>query len=190
MITFAHIQPCRQISPFEVFVKELSSLLVVGRKSQFFFLQEKVKGYTELLGSGGGELDEGVNGWQMFTEAWLHFCDHKMVEGFYHHYHKSHFTPSPQWGTCGERSSLLWQKHWAPLSATFTLSRWPGCIAQGAPAKCGPPLPSSPSIFTPVCRGLLTASLSLQWDSTALRAGTGSSRVTSNLAQIVSELLF
>lgn len=31
---------------------------------------------------------------------------------------------------------------------------------------------------------------SLQWDSTALCAGTGSSRVTSNLARIVSELLF
>lgn len=28
------------------------SLLVFGRKSQFLFLQSKVKGHTELLGSG------------------------------------------------------------------------------------------------------------------------------------------
>lgn len=34
-----------------VVVKELSSMLVVGRKSQFFFLQKKVGGQAELLGS-------------------------------------------------------------------------------------------------------------------------------------------
>lgn len=35
-------------------MKELSFLLVIGQKSQFFFLQEKVKGHAELQGSEGG----------------------------------------------------------------------------------------------------------------------------------------
>lgn len=42
----------KSVSPFEVVVKELKSLLVFGRKSQLLFLQSKAKGHAELLGSG------------------------------------------------------------------------------------------------------------------------------------------
>lgn len=186
---FVHIQQWRQIYPFEVVVEELRFLLVIGQKSQFFFLQKKVRGHVELLGSEGGA----------WTSEWMadrclqrpdYFSDCKLGGGLYHCHRKSQLTPSPLQGTCGEYCPSLWQKQWASLSATFTLTRWPGCIVQGAQAKCGPPLPPIPSIFTSMWRGSLTATLSLPWDSSALCAGGSCSRVTSNLVQIVSKLLF
>lgn len=165
------------------------------KKVTVFLSSEEGRRACWTAGVWGGGVDVGVNGWQMFTEAWLHFCNHKMEEGFYRCHQKSRFTPPPQWGTCGECSSLLWRKHWASLSACRapTLSRWPGCITLGAPAQwalCGPLMLSIPSISTLAWTGTLTASLSQKWDSTALPARAGSSRVTSNLAQIVPKLLF
>lgn len=50
--------------PFEVVVKEL---LVFGRKSQLLFLQWKVKGHAELLGSGGRR---GGRGRQWLTDVY------------------------------------------------------------------------------------------------------------------------
>lgn len=186
---FVHIQQWRQIYPFEVVVKEPGFQLLIGQKSQFFFLQKKVKGHVELLGSEGGA-------W--LASQWLTDvnrgqttpCDYKWGGGLYHCHCKSQLTPSPLRGTCGEYCPLLWQKQWVSLSATFTLTRRPGCILQGAQAKCGPPLPPIPSSFTSMWRGSLTGTLSLPWDSSARRVGGSCSRVTSNLVQIVSKLLF
>lgn len=170
-------------------MKELSFLLVIGQKSQFFFLQKKVKGHVELLGSEGAAWTS-----ESMADRCLqrpdYFCDYKSGGGLYHCHRKSQLTPSPRRGTCGEYCPLLWQKQWASLSATFSLTRWPGCIMQAAQAKCGPPPPTILSIFTSMWRGSLTATLSLPWDSSALGAGGSCSRVTSNLVQIVSKLLF
>ena len=87
-----------------------------------------------IAGVWGGGVDKGVNGWQMFTEVWLHVCGQKIAEGFHFYHQESRSSPSP---TCGECCFLLWLKLWASLSASFTLSRWPGCISPRAPAWVG-----------------------------------------------------
>lgn len=86
----------------------------------------------------------------MFTEAWLHFCDHKKGDGFYHYCQKSqylhckgHVVNAPL--SCGKNTGL------PCLSLAPTLSRWPECIWPGTQAQwvlCGPPTASIPSIST------------------------------------------
>lgn len=56
----------------------------------------------------------------MFTGAWLHVFDHKMV-GFYHCHHKSQFIPSSLQETCCECSSLLWQNTRLPCQPLWLL---------------------------------------------------------------------
>lgn len=183
---FVHIDSWRQIDHFEVVVKELSFSLVSGQKSQFFFLQKKVRGHDGLLGTEGGAWfsDSMADRCLQRPDS----CDYKLGDGLLPL--PPQIAPSLPWGTCGEYCPLLWQKQWPSLSAIFTLTRWPGCIVLGARAKCGPPLPPILSISTSMWRASLTATLSLPWDSSALCAGAGRSRVTSNLVQIVSKLLF
>lgn len=145
---FVHIQQWRRICPFEVDVKELELSARYWPKVTVFPSSEEGQRLPWIAGLWGRSLDQRVNGWQMFTEARLYFSDYKLGGGLYHEHRNSQLTPSPPRGTCGEYCPLLWQKQWASLSATFSLTRWPGCIVQGAQAKCGPLLPPIPSIFT------------------------------------------
>lgn len=68
----------KSVSPFALFVKKLNpfaSFLAESHTYSFFSWRSEVK-----LNCWGRERrwgDEGGNGWQMFTEAWLHLCDHK-----------------------------------------------------------------------------------------------------------------
>lgn len=100
----------------------------------------------------------------MFTEAWLHFCDHKKGERFcvcvWFYYDSRPPLPPPKIPVllylhckvhvvntalcCGKNTGLPCQ----PLAAT--LSRWLGSISPGVLAQlvlCRPPIPSIPSIF-------------------------------------------
>lgn len=56
---------------FEVVVKGLSFLLVIGWKSQVFLSSEEGQRTRWIAGLWGRSLDWRVNGWQMFTEARL-----------------------------------------------------------------------------------------------------------------------
>lgn len=74
---------------------ELNPLLVFGRKSQFLFLQSKVKGHAELLRSG-------EEGWmrEAMADRCLQRADCTSLtirrgEGFYHYYQKSQSNAAP-----------------------------------------------------------------------------------------------
>lgn len=112
-----------------------------------------------VWGGGGG------NGWQMFTEDWLHFCNHKTLEEFcakvnvcacaLPHYHRFQQPTSISDGECcGENTHTLGSS----VSLLGPLSRWLGSFSPGVQAQCvlcGPPIPPIPSIFYPPQCGLL-----------------------------------
>lgn len=117
------------------------NLIVFGRKSQFSWLQSKVRGHSELLRSGG-------EGWTMEAMAdrclQRSDCDHKKGEGF------NHYRPKNPLHLHCKRLVV-----YAPLLGKNTglpcqpQSRWLGCISSGARVQwvlCGPPMPSTPSI--------------------------------------------
>lgn len=135
------------------------------------------------------EEDGGVNGWQMFTEAQLCFCDHKMVEGF-HHRHQRVPVRNMWWmllfavaQTLGSPVSLFGSD---PVQMAWVYrTRGPGSSGLRVGLTHHPCCP-----FLAQPGPSLTASLSPPWDSSALRVRAGGSQVTDNLAQIESELLF
>lgn len=169
------------------------------------------KSRMNYRGLGDEREPAGANGWQMFTEASLHLCDHKREERcgwvsvvcvclsctFWPVLKKktlhSVFTVRDVWWMSLSAVARK-PKHWPGLSASHPDG--PGLSCHGGPRASG--RSEGPQKFIhPIdfhspqwWIGSLTGSLSQPRDSSGLRVGAGGAQVTGNPAQIVLKLLF